>query len=209
VALHYASIEDGPLAARVLEVVGFALTQRLPLPDGSSFYRFSLNHKDLNRGDNIVYLSLLPEAQRELMGVIREKLKVGAPDEHPAVANMRAAQAKDPEYTFHVGVLVDSLEALERTMLKLVDSAQTDPQLKGRMKIVLNRARRGTPEVDRRLDESPLYGKVERYAYGRNGVQAFLETDLLVGGPLGDRLVIELDYVFPGYKDHILSTVEL
>lgn len=30
-ALHYGKVEDGPLAARVLELLGFKLTQHFPL----------------------------------------------------------------------------------------------------------------------------------------------------------------------------------
>jgi len=209
VALHYDKVEDGPLAARVLESIGLLLTQHFPLGDGSEFYRFTVNHREPNRGDGIIYLSRLPEAHRDLIRAIRDSLHVGSPTEHPTVARMRAAQAADPEYTFHLGLLFDSLEAVEQAMSRVMDLSRSDPQLRGRINMELNRARPGTPEVDRRLDASPLYGSVKRYAYGRNGVQAFIETDLLVSGPLGEGLVIEIDYVFPGYKDHILSVVEL
>lgn len=40
-------------------------------------------------------------------------------------------------------------------------------------------------------------------------MQAFIETDLLKAGQLGDSMVIELDYVLPGHDQHILSVVEL
>jgi len=121
------------------------------------------------------------------------------------VRGLRDAIAADPEYTFHVGVLLESLEALEQTILDL----QADEDLKDRIKVCLNRPRPGNPEVDARLDASPLYGRVERYAYGDNGVQAFIETDLLSSGVLGESLVIELDYVFPNYANHVLSVVEM
>ena len=64
-------------------------------------------------------------------------------------------------------------------------------------------------EVDARLDASPVFGSVTRYAYGRNGVQVFVETDLLKAGQLGDAMVLEFDYIFPGHTDHILSVVEM
>ncbi len=63
--------------------------------------------------------------------------------------------------------------------------------------------------MDARLDASPVYGDVTRYAYGRNGVQAFIETDILKAGQLGDSMVVELDFVFPGKDQHVLSVVEL
>ena len=83
--------------------------------------------------------------------------------------------------------------------------ADEDPELKGRIKVTLNRARPGTPEVDARMDASPVFGKVSRHTYGPNGVQVFVETDLICGGPLGDNWAFEFDYVFPGYKDNILN----
>ena len=116
---------------------------------------------------------------------------------------------QDFEASFHVGFLMNSLEALETMMLTLRDKAQADPDLAGRVKIGLNRARAGNPAVDARLDASPLYGPVTRQAYGSAGVQAFVETDLLKAGQLGDSMVLEFDYVFPGHDSHVLSVVEM
>lgn len=208
-ALHYAKPEEGPLAARLLSLLGFINTQDLPLPNGTHFYRFAVDPKNVSRGDGIIYLSSAPPAQQAVIDAMRAALKVGTSAEHPAVGQLRAAQESDPEYGFHVGVLLQSLEALEETVLTLQKLAQVDPELKGRIKVVLNRSLPGTPEVDARLDASPLYGKVTRHAYGRNGVQAFIATDILTSGPLGEDLVIELDYVFPGHDRHILSVVEM
>jgi hypothetical protein len=209
IALHYQTPEDGPLAARLLSLLGFVETQDLTLPDGSHFYRFVVDPQHHARGDGIIYLSAVPEAQRKLVEAVRGALKVNTPEEHPAVGGMRAALQTDPEYSFHAGFLMESLEDLEQTVLRLKELAETDPELKGRIKITVNRAMRGTPEVDARLDASPLYGDVTRTAYGRNGVQAFVETDILSSGTLGENMVIEFDYVFPGYQSHVLSVVEM
>lgn len=54
-----------------------------------------------------------------------------------------------------------------------------------------------------------MFGSCSRFAYGSNGVQVFVETDLVRSGQLGESMVFELDYVFPGYDSHILSVVEL
>ena len=209
IALHYSKPEDGPLAARLMKLLGFKETQDLTLPDGTHFYRFVIDPRHHARGDGIFFLAVVPEPQRKLVEAVREALKVGTPDEHPAVAGMRGMLEYDPESSFHVGVLLDSLETLEETILNVKKLSETDPELKGRIKIKLNRAMRGTPEVDARLDASPLYGDVDRYAYGRNGVQAFIETDILTSGTLGESMMIELDYVFPGYTSHVLSVVEM
>lgn len=209
IALHYARPEDGPRTAKLLQLLGFIQTQVLPLPDGSFFYRFVVDSRHEARGDGIIYLSPAPEAQRRLLDAMRDALKIGQPDEHAAVQGMRAALEADPEASFHIGVLLDSLEELERIVLELRERSEQDPDLKGRLKFKLNRARPGDADVDARLDASPLYGAVDRYAYGRNGVQAFIETDLLTGGPLGESVILELDYVFPDKTSHILSVVEL
>lgn len=208
VALHYARPEDGPLAARLLSMLGFVETQDLMLENGTHFYRFVVDAKHHARGDGIIYLSAVPEAQRKLTEATRAALKVGTPEEHPAVAEMRAHLDQDPEYGFHVGVLVEDLEELEDRFLALEEANRSDPELQGRLRITYNRARKGDPEVDARLDASPIYGTVDRYAYGRNGVQAFVETDVLSSGPLGQSMFLEFDYVFPDRTSHVLSVVE-
>nr|WP_277998566.1 hypothetical protein [Sphingomonas liriopis] len=208
VALHYGQKEEASLAARLLTTTGYVETQSFPLPDGSSFYRFVVDRHHHARGDGIVFLSLLPPAQAAVVDAARAALGFGTADEHPSIAGLRAAIDADPEYTFHLGVLLDSLEELERVVEELQRLNRDDPEMKGRLKITMNRARRGEPAVDARLDASPVFGDVDRYCYGRAGVQAFIETDILVAGPLADSMVLELDYVFPGHDSHILSVVE-
>ena len=180
----------------------------LPLP-GGNFYRFVTGSAHYGRGDGIVYLSALPEPQARLMEVIRSALRAGSDDEHEALAAYRAMMAQDYEASFHFGFLVESLEELEALVLSLREMAESDPLLKGRIRLGANRARRGDPEVDARLDASPVFGTVEREAYGRAGVQVFVETDLVRAGQLGENMYFEFDYVFPGHASHVLSVVEL
>lgn len=208
IALHYQTIEDGPLAARLLTMLGFVETQDLVLPDGAHFYRFVVDSRHHARGDGIIYLSVVPEAQQKLVSAVRDALKIGTADEHPAVAEMRGHLDRDPEYGFHVGTLMESLEELEERFLALEEANRSDPQLKGRLKITYNRALKSDADVEARLDASPIYGKVDRFAYGRNGVQAFLETNILSSGPIGESAFLEFDYVFPDRKNHVLSIVE-
>ena len=207
-ALHYGSAEDGPLAARLMGLLGFTQTQMLPLPDGD-FYRFVIDSAHHARGDGIVYLSALPQPQLHLIATIRDLLKVGTDHEHDTVREMRAMLASDPEASFHLGFLVQSLEELESRILKLQELADTDPDFAGRIAICMNRPRPGDAQIDARLDASPLFGSVTRYAYGRNGVQVFVETDLFKGGQLGEAMTLEFDYIFPGHDNHILSVVEM
>lgn len=204
VALHYGDAADGPLAARLLAAIGLVETQMLPLP-GGNFYRFVVEGRHFARGDGIVYLSAVPEPQRKLAEAIHAAFGVGTDDEHEVVKGWREMMTADPEASFHFGFLLESLEDLER----IVGALRSDPELGKRTNIVLNRPRPGDSEIDARLDASPVFGGVSRYAYGRAGVQAFIETDLLKAGQLGDSMVVELDFVFPDQSQHILSVVEL
>ncbi|MDE2436185.1 MAG: hypothetical protein KGM49_08000 [Sphingomonadales bacterium] len=207
-ALHYGAESDGPIAARLLKAMGLVETQVLSLP-GGNFYRFVANPGHAARGDGIIYLAALPEPQRKLIETIQSLLGMETAAQHQAVTDYQAMLASDPEASFHFGFLVDSLDDLEAMVLNLRDLNEFDPELKGRLTIGVNRARRGDAEVDARLDASPVFGSCERYAYGRNGVQVFVATDLIKAGQLGDRMFLEFDYVFPGRTDHILSVVEL
>jgi hypothetical protein len=207
-ALHYGRPEEGPIAAKLLKLLGFIETQELPLPDGTRFYRFVLDEKHQGRGDGIIFLSAVPEAQRALVETVRTALKVGSADEHPTVKALRANIDNDPEYCFHYGTLMESLEDLEDKFQKLRDANENDPELKGRLKLTFNRPIPDNPDIEARLDASPIFGGVTRRAYGKNGVQAFVETDILSSGTLGDSMILEFDYVFPEAKNHILSVVE-
>lgn len=206
-ALHYPYPEDAPAAARLMALLGLVKTQELPLPNGT-FYRYVIGPDHFHRGDGILYLSACPPAQRAFFDAVHQALRFGQADENPVVADLRAALIQDPEYAFHLGILSDSLEDIERTMAALQDAAENDPLLKGRLQISYNRPLPGSEAVDGRLDQSPIFAGVDRHAYGRNGVQAFIATDLLVNGPTGDALVIELDYIWPDTTSHILSVVE-
>jgi len=207
-ALHYGKTEDGPLAARLLHEFGLVETQMLPLPSGN-FYRFVVDDAHYAAGDGIVYLSALPEPQMKLIEAIAEALKIGTDAQHEAVDGYNAMLQSDPEASFHFGFLVQSLEQLEEMVLRLRELEKSDPAFTGRLSIGMNRARKGDDDVDARLDASPVFGDCTRFAYGRNGVQVFVETDIVKSGQLGDRMHFEFDYVFPGHDSHILSVVEL
>jgi len=204
-AVHYRKPEEGPLAARLLREIGFTECYSMPQPDGNMFYHFVID-AEANRGtDRIFYLLCMPDLLRKLYDEMHRALHVGEAGENATVTELRRMQAEDPEFNFHAAVVYHSLEELEEVVQRLQKLAAEDPELKGRIKVTLNRARPGTPEVDKRMDASPVFDRVNRHTYGPNGVQVFVETDLIAGGPLGDNWVFEFDYVFPGYKDNILN----
>jgi len=204
-AVHYRNPGEGALAARLLREIGFTQCYSMAQPDGNEFYHFVIDEQ-ANRGvDRIFYLMCMPEVLRRLYAEMHSALKVGTAEESAAVTELRAAQAHDPEFNFHAAIVFPSLEELEEKVQQLQKLAAEDPELKGRIKVTLNRAKPGTPEVDARMDASPVFAGVDRYTYGPNGVQVFVETDIIAGGPLGDNWVFEFDYVFPGYKNNILN----
>ncbi|MDG2004763.1 MAG: hypothetical protein P8J20_15685 [Novosphingobium sp.] len=204
-AVHYRNPAEGPLAARLLREIGFTECYSMAQPDGNEFYHFVIDEQ-ANRGtDRIFYLLCMPEVLRKLYDAMHGALKVGTDGEDAAVTALRAAQEQDPEFNFHAAIVFPSLEELEERVGRLQQLAAEDEELKDRIKITLNRAKPGTPAVDERMDASPVFGDVDRYTYGVNGVQVFVETDLIAGGPLGDNWVFEFDYVFPGYKNNILN----
>lgn len=205
VNLHYPCAQDGEAAALLLETAGLIRTQEMPLQQGGTFYRFTTNAHALNQPDNIIYLSPLPQAAADLFAAARQSLGIGTSKEHPAVAAYAAAHAADPEFDFHVGFLLDSLDYLEERFLALQALEANDPRFAGRLKFLVNRALPGDAKIDARLDASPVYRGITRTTYGRHGVQAFCETDLLVDGPLGGGLVLEFDFIFPGHDDHIMA----
>jgi len=199
-AMQYRDPADGAAAAKLLSALGFHECYSMPRADSGPFWHFVLDKAADGGTDRIVYLMQMPSAVRAVYDEIGAKL-AGS----PAVATMRAAQASDPELGFHAAVLVHSLDELEAMVRRVRALGANDPDLKGRVRVTLNRARPGTPEVDARMDASPVFGDVTQYTYGPNGVQVFVETDALIGGPMGDNWVFEFDYVFPGYDENILS----
>lgn len=204
-AVHYRNPNEGPLAARLLREIGFTECYSMQQPDGNTFYHFVIDEQADRGTDRILYLLCMPEVIRSVYAEIAERLGAGTQDESAALTALREAQAHDPEFGFHAAIVMPSLEDLEDMVLRLKRLADADPELRNHIKITINRARPGTPEVDARMDVSPVFADVARYTYGPNGVQVFVETDLLAGGPLGDNWVFEFDYVFPGYKDNILN----
>ena len=201
VSLHYGRPEEGPLAARLLAALGFIQAEHFILPDGSDFYRFVVDQKHAGRADGILFLSVAPAEQRALGAAINDALKVDTPAQHPTVSAWRDALARLPEMNFHVGFLVSTLEEAERIALDVQALNDKDDDFRGRLKASWNRAQRGDPAVDARLDASPVFaGKGSDVYQPIAAVQLFIETDIIVCGPLQDRMTLEFDYVFPGFR---------
>ena len=205
IALHYGRPEDGPVTAKLFKLMGFTIREQIQYADGTYFYHFLADPNATNNGDGIIYLSALKEVPRALYQAIRDTFKADTKEERKEVSDYRDAARINPEFGFHVGFLKSSLEELEALVLRIRSAIEDDPDLRGRVEIILNRAKPGTAEIDARMDASPVFKDVTRYTFGRNGVQVFFKTNLLAGPPLGDAVVIEFDYVFPGYPTNMLT----
>ena len=202
VALHYNELQDGPPAARLLKILGFHQNEPLNL-DGMMYYHL-IADKDSPRYDGSIYLFRLPKIMRDLHARMREALDVGGPNEDPLVAKFHAVEADDPEVCFHLGLMYQSLDELEQQVAAILD----DPELRNRVEITANKAAPGADQaVDERMNQSPVFSKTDRITYGYHGGQIFISTDLLSGGPLGERFTIELDYVFPGHPKNLFNEV--
>ncbi len=202
-ALHYKTPEDGPRAAKLLELMGMKRVQEIPFGGGVVFYQFAVADDASGRGIGTLYLSMVPPPLATITQAIRQALKVGTAQEHAAVAGLREGMLQDPEMMFHVGLMMDSLEEVERLMLTLRHANEHDPDLKGRLRLLCNKAKPGDAEIDARMQTSAVFGATPRHTYGMYGVQAFVETDLLAGGPLGESMVIELDFAFSSHPDNM------
>lgn len=207
-ALHYGKPEDGPLTAKLFGLMGFEIREEIAYADGTSFYHFLIDPNATNNGDGIVFLAPLRTVPRALYDAIRQTLRAGQADEAAVVTDYRAAATANPEFGFHVGFLKSSLEELEQIVLRVQEAIANDPDFRGRVEVILNRAKPGTAAVDARMDASPVFANVTRHTFGRHGVQAFIKTDLLAGPPLGDAVVIEFDYVFPEYEHNMLTRTQ-
>ena len=185
----------------MLSALGFIQAEHLVQSGGSDFYRFVVDPKHAGRADGILFLSVAPAEQRALGAAISDALKVDTPAPHPAVSAWRDALASLPEMNFHVAFLVSTLEEAERIVLDVQALNDEDDDFRGRLKASWNRAQRGDPAIDARLDASPVFaGKGSCVYEPIAAVQVFIETDIMVSGPLQDRMTLEFDYVFPGFR---------
>ena len=145
-AVHYRNRNEGHLAARLLRELGFTECYSMEQPgEGGKFFHFVIDEQADRGTDRIFYLLCMPEVLSSLYAEIGKRLGVGTADEAPEVKALRAAQAEDPEFNFHAAIVLPSLEELEDMVLRVQKLGAEDPELKGRIKVTLNRARPGTP----------------------------------------------------------------
>jgi hypothetical protein len=194
--LHYLP-GDEQAARCLLTHLGCTLVDNGPRPGEDGFCTVLLDAETANHADNILFLSRLSDAQAALETAIREQLRIGSVDEHPAVAGFRSRRADAPESASHLGIRYAKFEALEATLAAIEHDTRPGGPLRGRVEITRYRARPGLDaEVDRRMAVSPAFRGDEPTAFADYWVQCFVKTDLLGFGILAFGHTIELDFVF-------------
>ena len=131
-----------------------------------------MNDDRLVDGVGTLYLTLRPKPLEALKSAIREALKVGTPQEHPAVQALSREQEINPEVGSHIGIMVDTLADLDSMMARLKANA-SEPGIKGRLKFTVNRAKPGDHQIDALMETSPTFRDATRHCYGCNGCQVF------------------------------------
>jgi hypothetical protein len=96
-----------------------------------------------------------------------------------------------------VGIRFRSLDDVERAVAEVQAAGASGGELEGRVSVSWFRARKGKqPEIDARIDASPVFTDDDRSAFSDYGVQCFVRTDLCAAGLGTFGQLIELDYYF-------------
>lgn len=195
-AVHFRPGER-ELATRFFQLLG-ARVREFPNPLSTEpIYLVAMNSAEPDRASDVLFLMALKPAQAELEEAISAALRVGATEEHSALAAFREHRNEWMESYLHFGLVFDSLEELEAAVGRLHAEVDNDPVFGARIKDLRVLRARGDAEIAARMDESELFADAE-HAYGRNTVQVHVRTDLFATGLAMFDSVVELDYVFTG-----------
>jgi hypothetical protein len=128
---------------------------------------------------------------------------VGTAQPHPKLQAFFAEKAREPEFFLHFGFHFARLEDMEAAVQRLEEAMHGDRAFAARFQgfqLLKARAEADDVEIPARMAASSVFSKTERYAYGRNTVQAHIRTDLFAAGLSFLGAVVELDYTFVGAK---------
>lgn len=198
-ALHHRP-GDHEKARRLLEILGCTLVDNGPDPGNDQFCTVLVDGPTGNYADNIMFLSVVKGPQAALEAAIGESLKLGAPDEHPVVAEYRAAAVSSPESISHLGLRYARFEDLERVLLDLERETGPGGALEGRITLKRYTARPNLDaDLDARIAGSPAFSGDESPCFANYWIQCFVHTDLCGFGLLSFGHTFELDYVAEGF----------
>jgi len=191
---------DRELAVRFFQLLGARICE-FPNPGSTDpIYIAAMNSAEPDEPSDIIYLFALKPQQAALEGAIAEALGLGTDREHHAVAPFVKHRETWLESYLHFGLRFDSLEELEGAVERLRAEIAVNPEFGARVLDLRPLKARGEDrdtEIAERMAASPVFAEAG-YAYGRNGVQVHIRTDLFVAGLGLFGSIVELDYVFTG-----------
>jgi hypothetical protein len=196
VAMHYRPGDEAG-ARRLFELLGCTLVDNGPNPGHDGFCSIVVAGDDWNYVDDMLYLAKASAPQLALDDAVADALGAGGDDQHPALTAWEDLRGEWPESATHVGLRFRSLDDVERAVEAVQAAGAPGGELEGRVSVSWFRARKGKrPEIDARMDASPVFGDDDRSAFSDYGVQCFVRTDLFAAGLLTFGQLIELDYYF-------------
>jgi hypothetical protein len=205
-ALHYGKGDEQP-ARRLLELLGCTLIDNGPAPGSDGFCTALVDSATADYADNLMFLSGMTTEQEAVESAIRDALRLGELDTHPAVTKFAETSSVKPESSSHIGIRYRSLAALEKVLTDLEMAALPGGELAGRIQVTKYAPRTaGNEEADEavvaRVDSSPAFSGEEPPSFAPYWIQCFVRTDLCGFGILAFGSIFELDYVFEPFMDH-------
>jgi len=210
VAVHFRPGER-ELATRFFQLLGARVREFPNALSDEPIYIVAMDGVEPDRADNIIYLFALKPAQIELEAAITEALAMGTDHQHPALTAFLDHRNSWPESYLHFGLHFAALEELEAAVGRMRAEMESDPAFGARiqsMQVLRARGGEDDREIEERMAASPVFAGAE-YAYGRNGVQVHIRTDLFATGLALFGSVVELDFVFtgPGREHNAFNTL--
>lgn len=199
-ALHFRPGERA-LATRFFELLGARVREFPNQFSDEPLYIIEMDRDAPGRADNIVFLFALKPAQLELETLISQQLRMGTEDPHPALTGFLDQRSQWPESYLHFGLHFGRLEDLEEAVIALRAEMHAKPEFGSRiqgLQVLKARGTEGDTEIEERMAASPLFSGTEEFAYGVNGAQVHIRTDLFATGLSLFGSVVELDFVFTG-----------
>jgi hypothetical protein len=161
------------LAKRVFELLGCK-----PVDRGGTFVSSLVDPDSDDFSNNVVYASEVTAEQWDLECALVAELEGDTAVGKTARAYL-ARLAGEPQRSFHFGMRLPTLEALEAAVARVRDASSSDPDLKGRVHV------------------SGVFHPGDPGAYTDTMVQAFVRTDVVAAGLLAFGQHIELQWHLP------------
>jgi hypothetical protein len=194
-ALHYRD-GDYERARLLLEDLGCTLLDNGP-PAAKGFCTALLDDARADCADNLLFLSEIDGAQRELERALLDLLGDGTEAPHPALTSFLDRRHAQAEAIAHLGIRYGTFEQLESVLTRLERDTQPGEPLAGRVEIFKRIPAPGhSRSVDDRIAASPVFTGDEPAGPAKHWVQCRIVTDVLGFGIVSLGSEFELDFVF-------------